>query len=125
MREPSAVDNRVLALIADENESTDLRMIMISLLGDFMCTSDIPLLVDTANSVDGDLAYNSIKALERIDADTAVNIATTIYKNYANEPVQLTILASLMTAIPKDTTGQPALYFQFLNVTQCLRQHFL
>lgn len=97
MRSPTSVDSRILELIADENESYDLRMIMVSLLGDFMETSNIPLLISTANSADNDLAYNSIKALERIDAETAVKIATTIYNNYENEtPARINIAAKVL-----------------------------
>ena len=56
-RQPALIDDRINAIIADESEAADLRMILVSLLADFMNTSDVAMLTSVSNNADDNLAY--------------------------------------------------------------------
>lgn len=98
LRQPASIDNRVREVIADESEANDLRMIAVSLLADYMGSSDVPLLITTSNASDDNLAYNSIKALERVSPKAAICIAASIYDNYETEtPARINIAAKVLS----------------------------
>lgn len=97
-RQPALIDDRINAIIADESEAADLRMILVSLLADFMNTSDVAMLTSVSNNADDNLAYNSIKALERVQPEAAFSIAVSIYENYEMEtPARISIAAKVLS----------------------------
>lgn len=93
-REPEIVDSEIMKIIMDENEESDLRTISVSLLTDYMDETQVKQLVNICNDSDGDLAYNTIKAIERMQPEIAVEIATGIYNNYETETAARINIAS-------------------------------
>lgn len=98
LRGPRKIDDTILRLISDSTEEEDLRTISVSLLSDYMGSSDINLLIATANSTYDNLSYNSIKALERIEPEVARDIALSIFDNYEREsPARINIATKVLS----------------------------
>lgn len=97
-RQPASIDVTVLEMMADTSENAALRTLAVSLLSDFLPPEDSSLLVNVASSSDENLSYNAIKALERVDSEAAVSIASEIYDNYENEtPARINIASKVLS----------------------------
>lgn len=98
LRGPRVIDNAIIRLISDSTEEEDIRTISVSLLSDYMDSSDINLLIAMANSTCDNLSYNSIKALERIEPEAARDIALSIFDNYEKEsPSRINIATKVLS----------------------------
>ena len=85
----SGIDDAVIAFISDSEVMPSLRTIAIALLHEHFDAQDEALLsalLSAAESKDGGLVYNAIKALEHVWPEQALCIAQNIYADFENEP---------------------------------------
>lgn len=105
-----ALHEGIISMISDSSDIPSLQALTISFLSDRLTASETQMLVNKADSVDADLAYNAMKALESIAPEQAVSIATSIYDNYENEmPARINIAAKILSrALTNNNTSTRA-----------------
>ena len=96
----SEVDKDIVALIADSDVDSSLRVLAVALLHhhfDAQEEAHISALLSAADSENDDLAYNAMKALEHIDPECAMIRAKDIYENFQNEsPARINIACKIL-----------------------------
>ena len=105
-KSPEIVDEAVIEMMIEESENASLRTLAIALLSDFLKKEDAYILVSASASNNENLAYNAIKALERVDAKRAVRVASEIYEKYTNEtPARINIAAKVLSRALSNNTS--------------------
>lgn len=97
----SGVDNVIIDLISDSSVDPSLRVIAIALLHnnfDVQNEAHVSALLCASDSEHDEVAYNAIKALERIYPECAIAIAQDIYNNLENESSARIDIASKVLA---------------------------
>lgn len=97
----SGVDDVIIDLISDSSVEPSLRTIAIALLHnnfDVQNEAHISALLLASDSENDEVAYNAIKALERIYPECAITIAQDIYNNFENESSARINIASKVLA---------------------------
>lgn len=95
---PTVIDEDIIALMGDAQENARLRSYAIATLATSMNISETELLLASAESDDAGLAFNSIKALEKVNPSCAVSIAAEIYDNYETEsPARINIASKVLS----------------------------
>ena len=96
----SEVDKDIVALIADSDVDSSLRVLAVALLHhhfDAQEEAHISALLSAADSENDDLAYNAMKALEHVDPECAMIRAKDIYENFQNEsPARINIACKIL-----------------------------
>lgn len=96
----SEVDKDIVALIADSDVDSSLRVLAVALLHhhfDAQEEAHISALLFAADSENDDLAYNAMKALEHVDPECAMIRAKDIYENFQNEsPARINIACKIL-----------------------------
>lgn len=114
------VNDEIYQLISDDTIPSTLRTLLVSLLSEHMNSSAVPILLSIVDDADDNLSYNAIKALEKVNPDEALHLATNIYKNYLNEsPARINIASKVLARAI--STDEPDLYFSkkdYLNLSQ-------